>query len=82
MSNITFTLFGRKHEATTLAEASAAFSAARDASGRGSSTMPLPEILQGGVVIGYFSYNGKIWDHPSSAWQPGDEPVFNPYAEA
>lgn len=61
----TFELFGKTYSAKTLAEASALFSAARDLSDRGSSTMPLPEIKQGNAVVGHFSYNGRIWDKPS-----------------
>lgn len=75
-----FTLFKKIHSAETLAEISKLFSDQRDKSGRGSSSMPLPEILKDGVVFGHFSYNGKIWEHPSKEWKSGDIPLFDPYA--
>ena len=62
---MTFELFGKTYTAADFADASAQFSAARDASGRGSSTMPTPAIMQDGKVVGHFSYNGRIWAEPS-----------------
>lgn len=73
----TFELFGKTHAAKTLADASAVFSTARDKSGRGASTMPLPAIEQNGEVVGHFSYNGRIWAQPSKDWQPGMMPIFD-----
>jgi hypothetical protein len=72
-----FEIFGKTVSAETLADASRAFCAARDKSGRGGSTMPLPAIEQGGKVIGHFSYNGRVWAQPSKDWQPGITPVFD-----
>jgi hypothetical protein len=71
-----FELFGIQHTAADLAAASARFSAARDRSGRGASTMPLPAIYADGEIVGHFSYNGRIWRKPSSQWAPGDVPVY------
>lgn len=78
----TFTLFKKSYSVATLAEAAALFNVARDKSGKGSRTMPLPEISKNGVVVYHFSYNGKIWDGPSSQWIPGSEPVYSPYVDA
>jgi hypothetical protein len=61
----TFELFGKSYSGETLADVSALFSAARDESGLGSSTMPLPAIKQDEQIVGHFSYNGRIWDKPS-----------------
>lgn len=75
----TFTLFKKSYSVATLADAAAAFNAARDKSVKGARTMPLPVIAtpEGGEL--HFSYNGKIWSQPSSAWAPGVEPVYSPY---
>lgn len=74
---MTFELFGKLYRVASFEEASAQFSAARDKSGRGSSSMPLPEIKQDGNVIGHFSYNGRIWAQPSKDWKPGFAPIFD-----
>lgn len=73
----TFKLFGKMQEADSLAGASAQFSALRDKSGRGSSTMPLPELFRDGELFGYFSYNGRIWNEPSKNWTPASTPIFD-----
>lgn len=73
----TFELFGKTYSGETLAEVSALFSAARDKSGRGSSSMPLPEIKQDSDVVGHFSYNGRVWSEPSKNWKPGSLPIFD-----
>lgn len=75
----TFTLFKKSYSVPSLADASAAFNAARDKSGKGMRTMPLPVITtpEGGEL--HFSYNGKVWAQPSSKWVPGAEPVYSPY---
>ncbi|MCB5201700.1 hypothetical protein LH464_04305 [Neorhizobium sp. T786] len=82
MAKLTFTLFGKTHEAADMASASALFSSLRDKSGRGSSTMPLPEIMLEGAVVGHFSYNGKVWENPSRDWTPVATPIFNPHQAA
>lgn len=61
-----------KIEANSIEEASAAYSAMRDASGEGASTWPCGEW--NGKHI---SYNGKVWEN--SNWQSGDQPIYNPY---
>lgn len=74
---MTFELFGKTYTASDFADASAQFSAARDKSGRGSSTMPLPAIMQDGNVVGHFSYNGRIWSQRCTAWSVGDQPIYD-----
>lgn len=69
----TFTLFKKTYTVNSLAEASELFNTLRDKSGKGMRTMPLPEI-NGGEY--HFSYNGKIWSHPSSRWTPASVPVY------
>lgn len=71
-----FTLFKKSYSVNSLAEASAIFNAARDKSGKGMRTMPLPSINEGQF---HFSYNGKIWDKPSTDWKAGDVPAYSPY---
>lgn len=74
---LNFELFGKEYRAGTFSDASAQFCAARDASGRGASTMPCPAIFDGGEEIGHFSYNGRIWKEPSRSWQPGSLPIYD-----
>lgn len=74
---MTFELFGKTYTAANFAEASALFSAARDKSGRGASTMPLPAIMQDGVVIGHFSYNGRVWEKPSALFSNDSAPIYD-----
>lgn len=52
----------KQFQISSLAEASRMFSAARDEFGEGASRTPSPLIVdEHGVVIGYISYNGRVW---------------------
>lgn len=74
---MTFELFGKTYTAADFADASAQFSAARDKCGHGMTTMPTPAIMQDGEVVGYFSYNGRIWADPSHLWMPNIQPIYD-----
>lgn len=68
----------RRYSFPTLQAVSEAYSAARDASGEGASTVPSAKVFDGaGKQIGHISYNGRIW--PGATWQPGMTPLFDPY---
>jgi len=71
---------GNRHIVTVadFAAASAIYSAARERSGEGCSTFPEGTLLDGNEAVARVSYNGKVW--PVGEWQPGDQPLFNPYA--
>lgn len=56
-----FKLRGHVFIASTLAEVSTMYSRERDASGEGMSTFPTANVIREGKVIGYVSYNGRIW---------------------
>lgn len=77
---LTLTIRSRlTQEVADLAEASRAFSAARDESGEGGSTFPEGIVTENGKPVGFVSYNGKIFAKPGRKWAPGDEPIYNPY---
>jgi hypothetical protein len=68
-------------DVTSIAEASHFYSSARDMSDEGASTWPHGQIIDGGKVVAYISYNGKVWaDDPCRRdWETGAAPLFNPY---
>jgi hypothetical protein len=69
----------RRYIFPTLKALSDAYSAARDASGEGASTVPSAKVYdRDGKQIGHISYNGRIW--PGTTWEPGMVPLYNPYA--
>jgi hypothetical protein len=75
--------FGRKSvPVASLAEASAAYSAAREASGKGGSKWPSGIVFEGGRAVAHVSYNGRVWAKPSRDWTPGDVPLFDNRAGA
>lgn len=67
----------------TLAAASAAYSAARDASGEGMVTWPAGKVTAADGRCYFISYNGRVWatDPCRPDWRPGEAPLFCP-AEA
>ncbi len=61
--------------------ASMAYAERRDESGEGASTFPLADVRDAtGRIVGHLSYNGKVWARPSRDWQPGDQPIYDPFA--
>lgn len=71
----------RRWPVASIQDASHKFSAVRDRMGVGGSGMPPAVIVGGGGEPRYrISYNGKVWASDGRDWQPGDVPVFNPYA--
>ena len=73
----------------SLAEASAAYCKAREASNEGASTFPdgaitKPFFADGSCPrivthVGRVSYNGKVWGPDD--WLSGMKPLFDPYAD-
>lgn len=78
----TLTIRDREISAPTIAAASAAYSAARDASGEGASTWPMGQLSGPNGDVLFVSYNGRVWigDPASRDWKPGETPVFCPSA--
>lgn len=60
-------------------EASDAWSRFRDESGRGASEITgVPEILDiHGLVVGYISYNGRVWPGSPQDWHAGLQPLYD-----
>lgn len=66
---------------TSFAEVSAAYRATIESLDLGCSKTPLCSIFDSsGRQTGYVSYNGKVWAGRQRDWQPGAEPLFNPFA--
>ena len=61
----------------TVEQASAAFCAARDASGKGGSQWPNWTVRVKDRTY-RISYNGKVW--ADEEWSLGAVPLFNPYS--
>ena len=61
----------------SVAEASAVYSAARDAAGLGASRWPCGVVTAQGKTIGHISYNGRVWAKPSKQWSVGDLPIYD-----
>ena len=67
----------RLYQATTLADASTMYCAARDALGNGASGTPPGKIVDAeGNPVARISFNGKVW--PPEPWTPGMAPLFIP----
>lgn len=62
----------------TVNEASAIWSAYRDARGFGASTAPRADLMVDGVKRGHVSYNGRVWE---GEYRPGTLPVYDPLSE-
>jgi hypothetical protein len=58
----------------SLADASVAYSEARDASGEGASTFPEGRVSCNATQVARISYNGRVW--PPGPWKPGDVPLI------
>ena len=56
------------HGAETFEEARHLFNNLRDESNEGASTWPSPPLYRDGKIIGWFSYNGRVWEHKN--WTP------------
>lgn len=68
---------GRKrYPVPSLEMASAIFCAARDRSRYGSRRTPTPLIYDtADRLVGYVSYNGRVWAGHPHDWKPGDKPL-------
>lgn len=61
------------HGAETCEEARNLFNTLRDESGEGASTWPSPPLYRDGKIIGWFSYNGRIW--ANKEYNHNDQPL-------
>lgn len=78
----TLEILGRVIPVTDAKHASLVVSAIRDRSGAGASEIgSIFPVREGGVIIGYVSYNGKVWKGHPDDWKRA-ELVYDPYAEA
>lgn len=50
--------------------------------GGGSTVPPCHVVTEAGEVVGYVSYNGKVWAGDPAAWAPGNVPLYSPYEVA
>ncbi len=64
----TFLIRGKIYGAASFDEARHLFNNLRDESGEGASTWITPALYREGKVIGWFSYNGRVW--AQKAWTP------------
>lgn len=69
----------RAYAVESLAQASDLFCAARDKSGMGASKTPTPLLFNAdGSVVGYVSYNGRVWPGHPRHWNPDAKPLHSP----
>jgi hypothetical protein len=75
----TMEILGRKIRVANAEEASRVVSEIRDRSGAGASEMgSMFPIREDGVLIGYVSYNGKVWKGDPEDWKNA-ELIYDPY---
>lgn len=66
----------RRFQVATFEEASRMFCTTRDKGGEGASRTPTPPIVdEFGNVIGYVSYNGRIW--AGATYIAGTQPLYD-----
>ncbi len=75
---LTLRVGSRTYPVESVEDASRIFVAARDKFGEGASNTPTPLLVRDGKVIGYVSYNGRVWAGDPKAWKPDDEPIYDP----
>lgn len=67
-----------RYQIASLQQASQMFEQARDASGRGASTIrPALIVHDDGSTFGYVSYNGRVWPGLPTDWQPDRIPLYD-----
>ncbi len=67
---------GKRYQIASFEQASQMFCMARDASGEGASTIPSPKIVdERGEVIGFVSYNGRVW--AGTSYVPDAQPLYD-----
>lgn len=66
---------------TSFADASRAYRAAIEESGRGASTTPQCLLLRNGRVVACVSYNGRVWAGHPAEWSVGRTPIYDPKVE-
>ena len=75
-TTLTLAIGKRRYAVATLEDASRMFCAARDKSGFGNSKINNPLIYRpDGTLLGYVSYNGRVWPGHPREWKPGIKPL-------
>jgi hypothetical protein len=73
---LTLVVGKRRYSVASIEDASRMFCAARDKSGFGASKTATPLIYRAdGGLIGYISYNGRVWSGHPRDWKPGTKPL-------
>lgn len=73
-------IMGRKFPVNDPQHASMLVSEIRDRSGAGASEIgAIFPIWENGIVIGYVSYNGKVWKGHPDSWKDA-ELIYDPHA--
>lgn len=81
LSGLTVRIGRKRFPLASLAQASEAFCATRDAAGTGASKTPTPIIEDAyGRTVAYVSYNGRVWSGIPSEWHSGSKPLYCPRA--
>ena len=57
---------------------------AHTATGRRAGTFPEGRVYDTTTmkVVGYVSWNGRVWPRPGRVWKPEDQPLYDPAAAA
>jgi hypothetical protein len=82
MANITKPMFlqvgAKRYQVATFQQASEMFCKARDASGLGGSKIKTPLLVgEAGEVVGYVSYNGRVWAGSPQEWAADRAPLYD-----
>jgi len=76
-TTLTMVIGRRRYPVASLADASAKFCAARDKAGTGASTTPTPMLYDdAGKLVGYVSYNGRVWAGHPRDWKADGKPMM------
>lgn len=81
LTTLTLTYGEKSIPVASIEEASALYSADRDASGLGASRWPMGEIVGSDGLRLFVSYNGRVWAKNPCAWTGADRdvrPVYCP----
>jgi hypothetical protein len=76
VETLTLLIGKRRYPVASIEDASRMFCAARDKSGFGASKITTPLIYRAdGGLLGYISYNGRVWSGHPRDWKSGTKPL-------
>jgi len=75
---LTLRVGSRTYPVESVEKASRIFVAARDKFGEGASNTPTPLLVRDGKVIGYVSYNGRVWAGLPTDRNVDKAPIYDP----